>query len=131
MITLAELQVAYNDLLSWLATLTLGEIWSKIYNPPTRQNIVPVSALLLAACAYRLPEWSKKWEAWRVSRRVVWFAWPLPEVNLCLFNSASEIANASTASKAGLDGQGPRQTEFVLPQRRSEPSSTQYEQDKI
>ena len=67
----------WHALLTWLSALTLGEIWAKCYNPPTPRSLALAVIILLP----KFPEWYSRYSAWRVSRRVVEFRWPLPKVS--------------------------------------------------
>jgi len=74
---LAHFVQKWLDLLRFLSALTLGEIWTAIYNPPT-----PFSLSILAiALAAKAPEYYRQFGEWRLSKRVVEFAWPLPSVS--------------------------------------------------
>ena len=76
MFSVAEIQDAWTRLLSWLSALTLGQIWVRIYNPPTRRNLAIVAVIIVS----QIPRWVREWKEWSLSRRVVQFEWALPEV---------------------------------------------------
>lgn len=63
--------------LAWLSTLTLGQIFTAVYNPPTKLNLT----LLVIAICFKVPEWAYKLSQWQLSRRVQRFEWPTPEVS--------------------------------------------------
>jgi hypothetical protein len=72
---------ALATLLHWRDTvlaLTLGQIWTAIYNPPDKSWKV---AVLVIAILYKTPQWWAKWCNWRLSRKVVRFNWPVPPVS--------------------------------------------------
>ena len=65
------------DLLGALSLVTLGQVWRAIYNPPTPLNL-SIAAVVIA---YKLPEYWRRWQSYRLSRRVVSFQWPAPKVS--------------------------------------------------
>ncbi|TXT12996.1 hypothetical protein VHUM_01397 [Vanrija humicola] len=69
---LAQLQ-AWRDA---LLALTLGQVWTAVYNPPDKPW---KQALLVIALVSKLPALYAWWTARRVSKRVVEFEWPAPE----------------------------------------------------
>ncbi|WVF68391.1 hypothetical protein IAT40_003156 [Kwoniella sp. CBS 6097] len=60
---------------TWLSALTLGQIWSHIYNPPNRINLT----IAFLVISLKLPSYLKRYKSWRNSRRVVDFVWPVPK----------------------------------------------------
>lgn len=75
--TYQDLSDQLHRYLAWLSTLTLGQIFKAVYNPPTKLNLT----LLVIAICFKLPEWAYKLSQWRLSRRVQRFEWPIPEVS--------------------------------------------------
>ncbi|WWD20400.1 hypothetical protein CI109_104876 [Kwoniella shandongensis] len=69
------LSSSLESLLNWLSTLTLGQIWLAIYNPPNKLSV----AILLISLSIKMPEYLKRWQTWRASKRVVDFKWPVPK----------------------------------------------------
>ena len=78
--TLSDLLDTYHALLTSLSALTLGEIWRKLYNPPTPLNL----SIALVLITLQIPRWTREWKERRISQRVVRFDWPLPEVGFSL-----------------------------------------------
>jgi hypothetical protein len=75
--------------LAWLSTLTLGQIFTAVYNPPTKLNLT----LLVIAICFKVPEWAYRLSQWRLSRRAQRFEWPKPEVSAAVstdFGSSEE-----------------------------------------
>ncbi|OCF34338.1 meiotic Sister-Chromatid recombination aldehyde dehydrogenase [Kwoniella heveanensis BCC8398] len=60
---------------TWLSALTLGQIWSHIYNPPNRFNLT----IAFLVISLKLPSYLKRFRSWRDSRKVIDFAWPVPK----------------------------------------------------
>jgi len=79
------------DLLAYLSALTLGDIWAKVYNPPTPLSI----SIALIAILYKAPEYWQQYVSWRASRRVIAFAWPLPSVSSFLLTLGPSSWEAS------------------------------------
>jgi hypothetical protein len=69
---------AWDDLVSRLSALTLGQIWCAVnYHPFPRPVNPAIFAIVLVAHIPRLTRW---WASRKESRRVVRFRWPVPKV---------------------------------------------------
>ncbi|WWC65740.1 uncharacterized protein I303_108362 [Kwoniella dejecticola CBS 10117] len=73
--TLASMPAFLQPWLLWLSTLTLGQIWKTIYDPPNKVNLT----IAFLAISLRLPSYIKRYRIWRQSKTVVDFDWPVPE----------------------------------------------------
>ncbi|KAK8849768.1 hypothetical protein IAR55_005104 [Kwoniella newhampshirensis] len=66
---------SFDSFFSWLSTLTLGQIWLAIYNPPNKMNLT----IALVVISLKMPTYLKRWREWRTSRIVADFKWPVPK----------------------------------------------------
>ena len=110
------------DFLAYLSALTLGDIWAKVYNPPTPLSI----SIALIAILYKAPEYWQQYVSWRASRRVIAFAWPLPSVSSFLLT----LGPCSwEASPRWLEGPCDFRTRFRLASIRQESAASRNGQD--
>jgi hypothetical protein len=67
----------FRYILSLISSLTLGQIFWAVYNPPTPKNL----AVAAVVVAWKSPVLYSRFLQWRISRKVVYFNWPVPKVS--------------------------------------------------
>ncbi|WVQ84432.1 hypothetical protein IAT38_006584 [Cryptococcus sp. DSM 104549] len=73
--TIASFPEFLQSLLTYLSTLTLGQIWLSIYSPPTGWRL----AIVIVALTFKIPVWIVRWARWIEGGRVVEFVWKAPK----------------------------------------------------